>query len=142
MANELIGIAMSQTDPFRAPDWRWQEALRLATNDTAYSPGRSDALIRRVTSFLKNQSQARTSQARARLQEKFPTIATVQRIRFDPRDGRRDAVEVRLLSGYSPGRIAAMSAVEPSVVWSYLALFFDVWDRLDADDFVRTQVIA
>jgi hypothetical protein len=132
---------MPETDPSRAPDWRWQEAVRLA-NKVSYLPHRSEALIRRVINFLTLQTQARTSRARVRLQEKFPTIATVQRIRFDPRDGRRDAIEVRLVAGYPPEAVAKLSALNPAVVWTYLALFFDVCDRLAAEDFIWTQVIG
>jgi hypothetical protein len=124
----------------RSPDWRWQEAVRHA-NKVPY-PHRSDALIRRVTNFLTLQRQARTSPARVRLQEKFPTIGTAQRIRFDPRDGRRDAIEVRLLAGYAPEAVAKLSALDPAVVWTYLALFLDVCDRFDAEDFIWTQVVA
>ena len=132
---------MPETDPTRAPDWRWQEAIRRA-NSMAYAPRQSDALINRAITFLRLQRQARTSEARARLQEKFPTIGTVQRIRFDPSDGRRDAFEVRLLAGYPPKQIAKLSALDPAVVWTYLALFYDVLDRIDADEFIRTQVIG
>ena len=131
---------MPETDPTRAPDWRWQEAIRRA-NSMAYAPRQSDALINRAITFLRLQRQARTSEARARLQEKFPTIGTVQRIRFDPRDGRRDAIEVRLLAGYPPGRIAKLSALDPVVVWAYVSLFLDILDRLDTPDFIKTRVI-
>lgn len=132
---------MLKTDSSRAPDWRWQKAIRLA-NNAAFAPGRSDELVIRVGCFLKCQRRARTSEARARLQEKCPTIATVQLIRFDPRDGRRDAIEVRLLAGYPPWRVAELGALDPAVVWTYLALFFDIGERLHSGDFIRTRVIG
>jgi len=132
---------MAETDPTRAPDWRWKEAVRRA-NSIAYAPRQFDQLTNRALTFLKLQRQAQTSEARARLEEKFPTIAEVQRIRFDPCDGRRDSIEVRLLAGYPPGRIAELIATTPVVVWVYVALFFDVWDRLEAGDFVWARVIG
>ena len=132
---------MPETDPSQAPDWRWREAVRIMES-TVYFPGRSDAFILRAVNFLKLQRQARTSQARDRLREKFPTIATVQQIRFDPSDGRREAIEVRLIAGYPPARVAELSGLDPAVVWTYLALFFDVLDLLDAEDFIWTQVIG
>ena len=132
---------MPEIDRSRAPDCRWQEAVRRVNNE-APAHWCSDALADRVITFLKLQRQARTGEARARFEEKFPTIAQAQRIRFDPRDGRRDAIEVRLLAGYPPGRIAELSALSPVVVWVYLALFFDILDRLDAPEFVWSQVIG
>ena len=132
---------MSEIDPTRAPDWRWTEAIRRA-NGMLSAPGEFCGLTNRAVTLLKLQRQARTSAARARLEEKFPTIAMAQRIRFDSRDGRRDAIEVRLLAGDPPGRIATLSALAPVVVWVYIALFFDVWDRLDAGDFVWSRVIG
>ena len=47
-----------------------------------------------------------------------------------------------MLAGYPPQTIAEMSALDPAVVWSYIALFFDVLDRLDAEDFIWTQVVG
>jgi|GEM_PF-2614455 hypothetical protein len=132
---------MPETDTTRAPAWRWNQAVRSA-NNIACAPQRFDPLTHRATTFLKLQRQARTSAARARLEEKFPTIAEAQRIRFDPGDGRRNAIEVRLLAGYPPGRIAELSALASVVVWVYVALFFDIWDRLDAGDFVWARVIG
>jgi hypothetical protein len=132
---------MPKTDPTRLPDWRWQEAAGRA-HRVESGPRAFDPLTHRVVTFLKLQRQARTSAAHARLKEKFPTISETQRIRFDPSDGRRDAIEVRLLAGYPPGRIAQLIATAPVVVWAYIALFFDVWDRLNAGDFVWARVIG
>lgn len=98
MVKELKGDTMSENDFSRAPDSRWQAAVQLANKPEVLC--RSDPLIRRVADYLRLQSQARTSAARTRQQERSPTIATALRIRFSPHDDRRDAIEVRALAGY------------------------------------------
>ena len=131
---------MSETDRTRSPDWRWQAAIQAV--DNPYALHESDVLSRHVVTCLRQQRRARTSSMRARVQERFPTIMASQRIRFNASDGRREAIEVRVLAGYGPEDIAELCALDPAVVWTYLALFFDVLDRIDSEDFIWTQVVG
>jgi len=57
-------------------------------------------------------------------------------------DDRRAEIEHRLLAGQSPATVGELTGVAVAVVEAYIAIYFDVPDRLGARDWVLTEVLG
>lgn len=134
-------MSMQRFDVARKEDHQWQSAVAVANGQTDITAV-SDPLVLATVNFIKQFNQPRTPQAQAKCRRKFPSISLAHQIRFDPQEGRRDALEAMLLAGCAPKTVAEVCSLELAVVWIYIELFFDVLDRLHAPDFISSQILG
>jgi hypothetical protein len=71
-----------------------------------------------------------------------PELYSAYRIYEQPSDMRRVMLEARILSGQSVSEIARLSAMDDEVVETYMSLFFDVQSRLEAKDWICSEVLG
>lgn len=127
-----------RNNPMRSLDWRWSRSWALVRHSRYFCRKRDDEVTGRAVRFLRQ--LLNTPQDTASIKRKYPDLAAAHSIRTGPEDTRIE-LEARILARQSPEEIAKSLSVSPSSVRTYVAIFFDVLDRLKARMFIQKQVI-
>ncbi len=121
-------------DPCRTVHWRWE----LATTCWGPRPPRRWHDDSALMSAWRYQCRWRMGEEAAALLE--PLVAEARALWLEDRPGARE-IEARVLAGQSTETIAVLTAVDPDLVRIYEALFFDVRDRANAQDWIALVVL-
>lgn len=136
-------------NPFRRPDWRWESVLRMV--DRHPNPGRctrrDDSWVRRARNFMLKW-RARDEHERQELFYEngganaglFYAYQLFERAQDRPEEAM--VMQARLLTPMPFKEIADACDTLPQTVEWYEALFYNVRDRLQARDWVTTQVLV
>jgi hypothetical protein len=129
-------VDISPINPFRPPDWRWKRAIHL--HDERAEPHRRDDRWTRLALRLVERVEAGGTPPGRRRTGTDIVLDDAHALRYaaDPR-GRWE-IEARVLAGQEPAEIAACLGVAIDAVEAYLALFFDIGNRLDRLDYIAT----
>jgi len=125
-------------DPYLTPDWRWSAACEHIAKGTALRRWEDPAIAEAVR-FLRpwvKHGPPPDDHTRSRM----PALAAAHDL-FDAGGPLRDEVEARLLAGESPETIATKAGLEATTVDAFERVFFNVADRLDAHDWLVTNVV-
>lgn len=125
--------------PVRLVSWRWERAQQLLAAGHRWTGRRDDAWTRQALNYLRAQQNA-FWQPDGWLTRQFPVIDAAQLLHLD--DQRRLETQARLLASQSASEIAERTALPAAVVDAYEALFFQVADRLGAQDWVIWHAIG
>jgi hypothetical protein len=135
-----VALDYQARNPFRAVDYRWQDALR-AVQRGAGSSGRLDPETETAAAYLRALPPPRGRDPNTRLEGRWPGLPAAHRLSSDDGPARWELCG-RLLAGQTDEEIAAHTGLAPEAVRWFEALFFRVRDRLHARDWVYTQVIG
>jgi hypothetical protein len=133
-----MGIHGAQLSLDRRPDWRWLVACGRISRARRDVP--LDAATRLAVRFLRELRQARSPIGKQACHARMPTMAAAYRLRFGEPELRL-AVEARMLAEDRLETISALTSLDVRTVKLYAELYFDVADRLQCTDFIRTRVI-
>lgn len=126
----MTETSILRDSPFCKPDWRHRRVNDLI--DHGVAPNRfDDAMTHRLHAH-------RTGAGCAGPTWPMDQAATIH----DADDDRCAEIEHRLLAGQSPATVAELTGVDVSVVQAYIAIYFDVPDRLRARDWILTEVLG
>jgi hypothetical protein len=129
-------VELSPLNPLRPPDWRWRRAVHLF-DERAEPHRRDDCWTRQALGLVERVDAGGNPPGRRRTGTDIALDdAHALRYAADPR-GRWEA-EARVLAGQEPAEIAAGLGISSDAVEAYLALFFDIGNRLDRLDYVAT----
>lgn len=126
----MTETSIFRDSPFCKPDWRHRRVNELI--DCGEAPGEfDDAMTHRLHAH-------RTGEACREPTWPMDQAATIH----DADDDRRAEIEHRLLASQSPATVAELTGVDVSVIEAYIAIYFDVPDRLRARDWILTEVLG
>ncbi|OWK37438.1 hypothetical protein [Fimbriiglobus ruber] len=135
------GGSIDLLNPFRSPRWRADRVDELVLAPDGPLPCRraDDAFVRRYKQY---RYRSMTAPDPAVAAAEYPECAAAERLQAaDVPPLLATVVEARILARQSFANIAARTGLDPVAVEWYEALFFHVTDRLDARDWVVTQIL-
>ena len=134
---------VSDHDPFRTPDWRWQRAAWLHEQGRYARRGRDDEYVTAARDFLTRLDRAGTDEvALESLACRCPGIYYARQLRLREDANDRWVVEARVLADQPAAEIADRQMTSAEVVLWYERLFFDVRPRLAHRDWVCNRVLG
>jgi hypothetical protein len=130
-------------NPFREPSWRFQRVLDLVERDR---PGRctsrDDEYVKAYRRFAGKFRGARSEENRISLFPDHPGLFIANLIHHQPDKEWRWLLQARILSGEGDKKIASRMSTLPSAVDWYEKIFFNVRDRLEAEDYIAKHAIG
>jgi hypothetical protein len=114
-------------DPFLPPDWRFQDARRLAGGEEAEWPADDPAIVA-CAEYCRVMNAAEDDTERAAVKRHWSAIAAAHEI-AGKNDPRRWELEARLLARQTDGEISVRCGLPPEVISRYEELFFNVRGR-------------
>jgi hypothetical protein len=134
-------VDISESNPFRPPDWRWRRAVYLHGVQAKPHRRRDDRWTGLALRLVERLKAGGTPPGRRRT-GRHVVLEQAHALVFadDPRN--RWEAEARLLAGQEPAAIAACLGLSPDVIEAYEAIFFNVGDRLDAVDYVAAFALS
>lgn len=127
--------------PWALPDDRWQRAIRILERRGYATLKRDGELVQRAVRCLRRLYQARTPRGVRSTALKFPDVYWA--LRLHQEDSLRPLeLRARVLAGQPDPVIARLISLPPRTVQTYVALFFDVRDRLQAGPWIRWVVLG
>ena len=127
-------------DPFLVPNWRFEDAQRLAKGeDPTWS--RDDPVVVQCLAYLNALANAHDDQERAAAEHRWPSLAAAHKIVQD-NGPQRWEIEARLLVGQSDAEVAAKCNILPDVVSQYEPAFFSIRKCLEAWAYLLNQVVG
>jgi len=133
-------IAMN---PVRRPQWRLDRVLQLVRHrPQPLWPRRVDChAIRVYRRILLELAAARNDEdAVDKLEHESPDICYAHALHYSADAEPRQILEARLLTSESLDLIAKRMGTSTKAIEYYEALFFNVRDRLDSDDWIRSVI--
>jgi hypothetical protein len=130
-------------NPFREPSWRHQRILELIERDP---PGRvssrDDEWVREYRRFMGKIRRAEDAESQMALFPKYPGQFLAYLFHHQPDKEWRWLLQARILTGTDFESVARRMMTIPSAVFWYEKMFFNVEDRLEADDYIVKMVIG
>jgi hypothetical protein len=134
-------VIMSNAHCHRGPDWRARRCALLV--ESGRRPARyDDAQTKGAYYFFRGMSRAECERQRQRVRRRWPHVAAALGLRQGADAFRRWQAEALLLAGEPISSVAARLGIGVEALQAYVALFFDVVDHLDAQDFIAVEVIG
>ncbi len=135
-----VSLDLRPDCPFRRMDWRWARAEQL-TYRQGRRQGWDDELVVQSWRFLDAWQRIGGELTGSGLAEQDPAILGAVRLREgSPR--RRHEVEARILARQTDQEIGSRLGVPGSVIKAYEGLFYSVRHKLQASDWVMSDVIG
>lgn len=127
--------------PWHLPDWRWRRACSIVSERRYATIKRDGNLIRRTVHYIRAISRARTDRGTRNAAKKFPAIYLALKVVNEP-TLRPLEIKARTLAGQSDQAIARHVGLPESAVTTYINLFLDIRDRLEARTWISRIVIG
>jgi hypothetical protein len=125
---------------FRRPDWRWRRAHWLVDRGRYLSRRRDDEETGRAVHYLRALARCRDGPSPSFLR-RFGDLYSAHRLRVEEAP-KSLLVEAWLLARQPSAAIAGLTGVQPAIVDAFEALLFHCRDRIDARDWVVSQLIG
>lgn len=129
-------------NPHRAPDWRYNRALEVASSRKRASRRVDDAATFQAIRFLRAYRQLTDDREREYLFQHDMGLYYAHAIYTESEEpDTRFVVEARLLAGQTDEEIAQLVSTLPATIEWYHRLFFDVRERLSHRDYIVNTVL-
>lgn len=135
-------------DPLRKPAWRYERAQQIIDHPGKRPTRKDDLLVHDAVKFYRKKIRMEStgkdiSTEHNQLARYWGPLYMADRLFNSDREGRsRWLLEARILSRQSDEAIVETSPIDAETVRVYEALFFHVRDRLDARDWITSEIIT
>lgn len=127
--------------PWKFPDWRWQRACSIVERGGYATIKRDGELIQRTVHYIRALNCALTERGVRSAAKKHPDIFLAFKTANEPTH-RPLEIKARTLAGQSNRAIAREVGLTVPAVAAYIALFFDVRERLEAKTWISRVAIG
>ncbi len=132
--------ALQQHCPFRPPCWRWRRARWLVEHQRYFCRRRDDADTGRAVRYLRAWTPCRGATPDDTVLTGDTELHQARSL-FEEGGATKLQLEARVLAKQDVSEIALHTSLPTAVVKVYESVFFECRDKLDARDWVATQVI-
>jgi hypothetical protein len=135
-------IELTNENPWRVPDWRWQRANLLATGALRQNRRFDDRHIQKLSRFATAVMGDTDQYAQERLAIADPALFWAYRLAIQDEPHRRGEVEARIIANQTPEEIAAKTGIPEATIKAYEIAFYDVRDKLIYGGYVLHTLIG
>lgn len=133
-------------NPMRPPNWRWERALYLR-NTGRTRTNSEDEWIRQAIRFQAAMERNTDPIDQMEVAEAYPDIYYASSLyrrqgAQEAKNPLRYAIEARILADQTDAEIAQAAGVDPSLIFWYEKLFFNVREKLLSHDYILTVAIG
>lgn len=137
-----MSIELTNRNPWRPADWRWQRALLIVSGDLRPNRMFDDRHVQNLTRFARQVFNDDRADARERLALKEPDLFWAYMLNVQDDIARRAEVEARVIANQPRSQMAVATGIPESTLLAYETNFYDVREKLGHNSYVLHTLVG